>query len=145
MVLPVKQEVAVGKVKEMTSAQNAISAPLLEATTVLAENLMQSEPFLRYQEANRKLHADREAMQLLAESSELQQKIRAQHNSGAITESDIKRLREVQSIISTNDTIQDHGLAQELARAFLREVNQEISQLLGIDFASLTRRAGGCC
>ena len=34
---------------------------------------------------------------------------------------------------------------KELAVAFLREVNQEISQLLGIDFASLTRRSGGCC
>lgn len=34
---------------------------------------------------------------------------------------------------------------QELSVAFLREVNQEISQLLGVDFASLARRSSGCC
>jgi cell fate (sporulation/competence/biofilm development) regulator YlbF (YheA/YmcA/DUF963 family) len=141
----VKQEAAVDKGIVMTSAQNAISATILEATSSLAENLVQSEPFLRLQAADRRLHADQEAMHLLAEFADLQQKIRAQHDSGAMTESDIKRLRELQSTISTNDAIQDHSLAQELAIAFLREVNQEISNLLGVDFASLTRRAGGCC
>ena len=145
MALRVKQEAAVDKVIEMTSAQNAISTTLLEATSVLAENLVQSEPFLRFQEADRKLHADQEAMRLLTEFAELQQKIRAQQQSGAISESDIKRLRELQSTIPTNDVIQEHGRAQEIAVAFLREVNQEISNLLGVDFASLTRRSGGCC
>ena len=134
-----------GKVIEMTSSQTAISTTLLEASSVLAENLVQSEPFLRFQEADRKLHADQEAMHLLTEFAELQQKIRAQHNSGTTSENDIKRLREVQSAIGTNDSIQEHGLAQEKAIAFLREVNQEISQLLGIDFASLARRSSGCC
>ena len=141
----VKQEAAVDKGIVMTSAQNAISATMLEATSSLAENLVQSEPFLRLQVADRRLHADQEAMHLLAEFAELQQKIRAQHDSGAMTESDIQRLRELQRIISTNDAIQDHNMAQELAIAFVREVNQEISNLLGVDFASLTRRAGGCC
>ena len=141
----VKQEAAVDKGIVMTAAQNAISATILEATSSLAENLVQSEPFLRLQAADRRLHADQEAMHLLAEFADLQQKIRAQHDSGAMTESDIQRLRALQRIISTNDAIQDHSLAQELAIAFLREVNQEISNLLGVDFASLTRRSGGCC
>ena len=130
---------------EMTSAVNAISIPMMEATSALAENLAQSEPFLRYQAADHRLNADPEAKELLAEFSELQQKIRAQHDSGTIIESDIHRLRELQRIISTNDAIQDHRMAQQLAIAFLREVNQEISNLLGVDFASLTRRSGGCC
>ena len=43
------------------------------------------------------------------------------------------------------ETIQDHLMTQELAVAFLREVNQEISQQLGVDFASLARRSSGCC
>ena len=133
------------KAIEMTSAQNAVSKPMLEATSGLAANVVQSEPFLRYQAADRRLHENSEAMRLLAEFAELQKKIRDQHNSGAVTESDIQRLREVQRIINTNDAIQDYNLAKELAVAFLREVNQEISNLLGVDFASLTRRSGGCC
>jgi cell fate (sporulation/competence/biofilm development) regulator YlbF (YheA/YmcA/DUF963 family) len=91
------------------------------------------------------LNADQEAQLLLTEFSELQRKIRSQRQSDDISESDIKRLRALQSDIGTNDTIQDYEYKKELAVAFLREVNQEISQLLGIDFASLTRRSGGCC
>jgi cell fate (sporulation/competence/biofilm development) regulator YlbF (YheA/YmcA/DUF963 family) len=75
----------------------------------------------------------------------MQQKIRSQQYSGTISESDLTRLRALQSAIGANETIQDHQLTQELAIAFLREVNQEISNLLGVDFASLARRSGGCC
>lgn len=128
----------------MTSAINLISSTMLEATSNLADNLAQSEPFLQYKAAEDKLKADQEAMRLMTELSELQQKIRKQQYSGSITESDLKRLRALQSAIGMNETIQDYGLAQELAVSFLREVNQEISDLVGIDFASLTRRSGTC-
>lgn len=130
---------------DMKSSQNTISTTLLEATSALTENLVQSEPFLRFQEADRKLQTDQEATQLLTEFSELQQKIRTQQRSGSIAENDIKRLRELQYTITTNPAIEEQGLAQETAIAFLREVNQQISNLLGVDFASLTRRPGGCC
>jgi cell fate (sporulation/competence/biofilm development) regulator YlbF (YheA/YmcA/DUF963 family) len=129
----------------MTTTENVLSSKLSEAASVLSENLLQSEPFLCYREADRKLQADPEAVQLLAEFSEIQQKIRTQHDSNDINVRDIKRLRELQSIISANDTIQNHGLAEETAVAFLREINQEISNYLGVDFASLTRRSTGCC
>jgi cell fate (sporulation/competence/biofilm development) regulator YlbF (YheA/YmcA/DUF963 family) len=145
MALRVKKEAAVDKVIEKAPPQNAITTTLLEATSVLAENLVQSEPFLHFQEADHKLQADREALHLLTEFEELQHKILAQQHSGNICESDIKRLREVQRAIRTNDVIQEQKLAQETAIAFLREVNQEISNHLGVDFASLTRRSGGCC
>ncbi len=129
----------------MTSTINSISITMLEATSNLANNLAQSEPFLRLKAAEERFKADREAVQLLKNLSELQQKIRKEQYSGGVTESDLKQLRTLQSAVSANETIQDYGLAQELAVAFLREVNQEISQLLGIDFASLARRSSSCC
>lgn len=145
MELRVKQEAAVDKVKEMTSAQGTITDSLLEATSALAENLAQSKPFLQFQEAERRLHEDIEAMQLLTKFSELQQKIFVQQNAGAIAEGDISWLRELQRAIGADETIQERNQAQEKAVEFLREVNQEISDLLGIDFASLTRHSSGCC
>ena len=145
MALHAKREAAVDKDTEMTSTISAISVTMLEATSNLAENLTQSEAFLRFRAAEAKLNADQEALRLLTEFSELQQKIRTQQHSSNISESDIKQLRALQSAIGTNETIQDYELMKELAVAFLREVNQEISQLLGIDFASLTRRSSGCC
>jgi len=122
-----------------------LSITLLEAASSLTENLNQSEPFLRYKAAEQRLHADQQAMQLLSDLSALQQKIRRQQNTGAISQKDLTQLRALQSAVGTNETIQDHLLTQELAVAFLREVNQEISQLLGVDFASLARRSSGCC
>lgn len=133
------------KEMEMNSAISAMSVTMLEATSNLAENLTQSEAILRFRVAEAKLNADQEALRKLSELSELQQKIRTKQHSSNISESDIKRLRALQSAIGTNETIQDYELMKELAVAFLREVNQEISQLLGIDFASLTRRSSGCC
>jgi cell fate (sporulation/competence/biofilm development) regulator YlbF (YheA/YmcA/DUF963 family) len=122
-----------------------IPASMQEATSNLAENLSQSEPFLRYRAAERKLQADQEAQQLLTDLSEWQQKIRDQQNSGHIIVTDLEQLRSLQNAVSTNDVIQDYGLTQALAIAFLREVNQEISTLLSIDFSSLARRSGSCC
>ena len=122
-----------------------ISPSMLEATSNLAENLLQSEPFLRYRAAERKLQADQEAQQLLTDLTEWQQKIREQQNSGHISVTDLEKLRSLQNAVAANDVIQDYGLTQELAVAFLREINQEISTLLSIDFSSLARRSGSCC
>ena len=133
------------KTSKVTSNISEISNTLLEAASSLTENLNQSEPFLRYKAAEQRLHADQQAMQLLSDLSALQQKIRRQQNTGAISQKDLTQLRTLQSAVGTNETIQDHLLTQELAVAFLREVNQEISQLLGVDFASLARRSSGCC
>ena len=142
------QGVVVDKDIEMTSNLAVaidISPVMLEATQTLAQALLQSEPFIRYQEADRKLNADQDAMQLLADLSEAQSKIRKQQASNAVSESDLSRLRELHNAMRTNDTILAYGMAQQEAIAFLQEVNQEISSLLGYDFASLTRRSGVCC
>lgn len=135
------QEAAVGRMEKETVVPNM----LLAATSQLAENLVQSEPLLRFQESTRKLQSDKEASAMLTEFSILQQKLRIQQRSTQISEEDIKRVRELQNAISTNETIQEKELAEEYATAFLREVNQEISNMLGVDFASLARRSSGCC
>ncbi len=122
-----------------------ISAPMLEAAQSLAENLAQSEPFLRYKAAADKYNLDAEAGRLVAELSDLQQSIRSRQYNGGISERDLKRLRELQMAARLNATILEYNASQAEAIEFLREVNQEISQLVGIDFASLTRRSSGCC
>lgn len=141
MQVHVGREVVVGKTEKSTVVSNM----LLEATSQLAENLVKSEQFLRFLEASRKFQNDNKATALLTEFSILQQKLRVQQRSTPVSEEDIKRLRELQNEIMTNETIQEKDLAEEYAVAFLREVNQEISNMLGVDFASLARRSSGCC
>lgn len=138
------REAAVDKEIEIISTTDAVSITLEEATSNLAENLAQSGTFLRFKAAENRMNADQEALRLMTELSELQQKVRTQQYSGNIAENDLNRLRGLQSAVGANETIQQYGIAQEEAIAFLREVNQEITQLLGIDFAALIRRAGSC-
>ncbi|OJX47142.1 MAG: hypothetical protein BGO78_16825 [Chloroflexi bacterium 44-23] len=118
---------------------------LIEATSSLAENIVQSEVFLRFKQSNKSLQFDAEAMALLSEFSELQSKLRSTQLNNSISEKDIQRLRNVQGEILTNDSIQEKELAEENAVAFVREINQEISGLLGFDFATFARRSSGCC
>jgi len=145
MEIPAIREVAVDNSENKTSKMNGISEKLMEATSSLAMNLAQSEPFLQFKAAEQKLKADQQAMQLLADLEEIQQKIRTQQYSNSVSESDFTRLRELQNAIGINETIQERARALENAIVFLREANQEISNLLGIDFASLARRSTGCC
>ncbi len=126
----------------MTTMSTSI---MVEVTTRLAENLAQSEQFLRYRAAEERLNADPKANKLLKGLSGLQQQIRQNQYRNAVTEKDVRDLRELQNAVAANETIQEYQSAQEQAVLFLREVNQEISRLIGIDFASLARHSSGCC
>jgi len=74
----------------------------------------------------------------------MQQKVRDQQYNGSLVQADLATLRSLQVSVAENQAIQTYLAPQEAAKAFLREVNQEISQHMGIDFASLTRRSSSC-
>jgi cell fate (sporulation/competence/biofilm development) regulator YlbF (YheA/YmcA/DUF963 family) len=112
----------------------------------LAESLALSEAILGYMKADKILMEDQQALELIAEANELQRKVYGGGDSSREDfKADITRLRELQGEISTNTTIQEQANARDFAVAFLREINQEISQLLGVDFAALSRRPGAGC
>ena len=50
-------------------------------------------------------------------------------------------LRAIQEQVQKNTVIMDYAGAQQQAVDFLREINTEISQLLGINFASLANHS----
>lgn len=89
--------------------------------------------------------ADKQSVKLLTEASELQQKLYTEQCSGDVSKEKISQLRNFRNQVATNETIQNQVIAREEAVAFLREINAEISNLLGFDFASLTRRPGSGC
>ena len=129
------------------TAQKTYRLPseLIEATEDLAQQISQSKPILCYQKANQELVRDQEAIQILQAATELQNNLRSGKFSVDNMQGDIERLRVLQNEMITNTVIQEQAESREIAVAFLQGVNQEISQLLGFDFASLTRRSSGCC
>ena len=117
---------------------------LYQATQNLAENLVASEPFVRYSWAHQAFEADTEAQSLLKDISSLQGEIRQKQQRGQVTQEDIDVLRALQTQVQTSETLMQYAKTQQETVNFLREINQEISQLLGVDFAALSRKTG-CC
>jgi cell fate (sporulation/competence/biofilm development) regulator YlbF (YheA/YmcA/DUF963 family) len=113
---------------------------LKEAAEGLAENLLAAEPFVLYDRANIRLNADTQSRNLLEQLSTVQAKIRSGQTNGGVTRQDIDQLRALQSEVQQNQAIMDYARAQQNAINYLREINQEISQLLGMDFATLARQ-----
>lgn len=125
----------------MNSINPAIPAELLAATQALAENVLASEPFVSYDRARAQFTADAQANQLLAQLSGLQAELRQHQFQNQVTPEDISQLRAAQNDVQANQVIMDYLSTQQAAVASLREINQEISQLLGADFAALAKRS----
>ena len=124
----------------MTNPMDEIPGELLDVTHKLANNLAQSEPFMRLKKANRKVEADPQAAQLRTEFSLLQAKVRAQQYTSDYSQADVIRLRSLQDLFYKNQTLKEQAAAQEDAVNLLRDVNQLISGNIKMDFGALTRR-----
>lgn len=114
---------------------------LHQATESLIENLLASEAFLAYQQSQAKMNFDSEARGLLDLLSTLQTAFRHKQSANSVTQSDIDELRAIQTQVMENPIIMAYSAAQGDAVEFLREVNLEISQTLGMDFAALAKQS----
>lgn len=114
---------------------------LMAATQALAENLLASEPFVIYQQASARFNADPHARGLIERLSQAQADLRRRQMNRGVTQTDVDQLRALQRQVQSNDVIVDYVTTQQSAVAYLREINQEISLLIGTDFAVLAGRS----
>lgn len=129
---------AVGDVMPKT---DNLPPELYEATDGMIQNLLASEPFLAYQQSRVQMKSDSQAQTLIERLSALQTELRRKQTNGSVTQADIEELRAVQAQVQANATLMAYASTQQDAVNFLREINQEISQLLGMDFATLTKQS----
>lgn len=125
---------------EMEKLMVRLPERLQVAVEVLSENLLAAEPFVLYDRAQIRLNADLQAKSLLEQLSRLQAKIRSGQINRGVTQKDIDQLRTMQDEVQQNQTIMEYARAQQAAINYLREINQEVSQLIGMDFATLARQ-----
>lgn len=114
---------------------------LYEATDSLIQKLLASEPFPAYQKSRAQFKSDSQAHALIERLSALQTELRRKQTNGSVTQTDIEELRAVQAQVQANATLIAYANTQQDAVNFLREINQEISQLLGVDFAILAKQS----
>ncbi len=117
---------------------------LEQATQQLGRALRASAPLKAHLDASASLKTDAEAMSLLDELAQRQALLRVMQNAGGPTQADIDDLRALQFRAQTQPTIAAYLQAQQDLRSLLPQINYEISQLLGVDFAALARKSG-CC
>jgi cell fate (sporulation/competence/biofilm development) regulator YlbF (YheA/YmcA/DUF963 family) len=116
---------------------------LKKATDALAENLLASEPFVIYDRARTELTSDTEAKILLDQLSSAQARLNQLQMQGSITQEEIEQYRALQAKVQENAKFIEFQSAQQAATNYLREINQEISQQLGMDFSALVGRSCG--
>ncbi len=126
-----KNKMAAKKVKR------TLPESISTATEQLAAAILRAEPIAAYQEAKARLDADPEACELLERFASAQADLRKRQSKNAITQTDMDELRALQRQVQSNLRIMDFAETQQEAAAYLPEVNLEISELLGVDFASL--------
>lgn len=117
---------------------------MTEAAIHLGQNLISSEPYIRYQQAEQALKADAAALGLMNNLSQAQARIRNAQFGGTITPEDLQALGDLQTQVQANPIITDYTVRQQELTTFLQGINADISQLLGINFALIARRSS-CC
>lgn|SRR5512144_36511 len=121
--------------------QTDLSPQLEEATQSLVNNLLASEAFAHYQNARAHFNGDPEARGLMDQLANAQARLRQKQSSGGVGQAEIDSLRLLQQRVQRNSVIMAYAQSQEEAVNFLREVNGEISQLLGINFATFANHS----
>ena len=117
---------------------------LKQAAQNLGSALKNTSPLRAYADARTQMNADAQATALLDELQRAQTNLRVRQSNGGVTADDLARLRQLQSEAQAHPTIAASLAADQQVKAYLPQVNQAISNLLGIDFASLGR-VSGCC
>jgi cell fate (sporulation/competence/biofilm development) regulator YlbF (YheA/YmcA/DUF963 family) len=110
-----------------------------ESLQVFVETLRDSATYRQFIDASERLEADKEAQSLLEAYQQKQQELQADKFDTSI----MSELRELQTEVANNDTIQQHRAAQEELVALLEETNDVISEQIRQEFAQPL--GGGCC
>ena len=118
-----------------------LTPAMYEATEALASNLLASEVFVCYQQARRRLDQDEEARALLDQLVQMQANLRQKQADRRLTQTEIDALRGLQEQVQRNKVVMTYAKTQQEAINLLRQINQEISQLLGINFAVFAGRS----
>ena len=98
----------------------------------------------KYKSAQEKLNANKAAIELIRKLNAARKKLNEQQSSGTFNENSLNDYYNISNEVEKNQTIIEYSQSQQEAIQFLKNVNYEISQLIGIDFSSLIKRSNTC-
>ena len=116
-----------------------IPKPLEKSLNKMTESLLESIELSGYLNAKNEFESDPLASNLMQDLSTAQSELLQKQYQNQITQEDIQNIRNIQKNAQENEIFNSYIQSQQNAVAFLREVNDQISQLIGMDFASLAK------
>lgn len=128
----------------MTTQTIPIPVEVREALDSLAENLLASAPFRRFDDCGERLMTDPQAQPLWRNLRRLEEHLRSAQASGQVSADDTSNYRQAHAAAKSNPIIADFWQAQASVQESLQATNRDISAALGVDFGQLARHAG-CC
>lgn len=118
---------------------------VIEAAREFGEALADCEECRAVKQAQEALRKDRGARKLISDYQSIQSSIQmARMWNKKIAQDELNELMRLETEINSNPIIQSFVNAQKRLREMLVNLNEEVSGLLGIDFAS-NSTVGGCC
>jgi len=118
---------------------------VMEAAREFGQALADCDECRAVKEGQETLRKDKEASKLLSDYQSTQRSIQTVRMWGGKTAKDkLEELRKLEAKINSNGIIQNLLDAQKRQQEVLGSLNTEVSNLLGINFAS-NSSAGGCC
>lgn len=107
----------------------------------LIQSLTQSYELQNYLNAKHEYEADTTSFQLLQQLTAAQSELMQKQYDSQISRDDLKKIRDHQQRAKNNEKINAYSLSQQNAITFFREINDQISQLIGMNFAKLAKNS----
>lgn len=124
--------------------QQFLEPKMTEAALNLGKTLTSAKEYVSYQRAKQVLNEDVSARNLMSDLAKAEMGVRRAAGNGTITPEDLQTLSDLQTQLQTNPVITDFTTSKQELTTFLQGINNEISQLLGINFALIAKHSS-CC
>lgn len=129
----------------MTEADSDGRGEVWTAVRAFTAALQAAPALRRLAAAEKRLRDDAELRILQDVLRSKSEAFRLAQQDGSLRPEPLRELREAQAAVQRHPAVQDFTGARDAAAALVRATNAEISGLLGLDFARLVGRSGGCC
>lgn len=117
---------------------------LSNAVALFARSLMSTDVVERFSEARQRFETDAELTQSREAFKRAAKGFQEMQAAGTLTEEDINQIRTLQSNLNLHPRTVELLHAQQEMTELLRECNQQIFEVLGLDFSALAAPKA-CC
>jgi cell fate (sporulation/competence/biofilm development) regulator YlbF (YheA/YmcA/DUF963 family) len=125
----------------MSETTTPLSQNLQAAAHALGQSLAASQPFTRYVHSQLSLDNDPSASDLLEQLIAVQNDFRREQAQGGASPAQLEQLKAIQAQAQEDALIMEYAQAQQMAIAYQKEIIQQVSQGLGMDFALIAKRS----